>query len=176
MLQAIRDLGYRPSEVARSLSSRRTYTVGVIVYDLLNPGLAAIVNSVQVGLAREGYRTIVACMAGQFAAGESCLSLIEDRRVDGIIITNPLPDADADAPGAAMLPELARTGTICYHPSSRRVSRAKFDNLAGGEQAMTHLLSLGHRRIGVLVGPERWGIVDERLTGVHVARDQRGLP
>jgi len=173
---AIRELGYRPSEVARSLSSQKTYTVGVIVYDLLNPGLAEIVNSVQVELAREGYRTIVACMAGQVAAGETCLSLIEDRRVDGIIITNPLPDSDVAAPGGALSPELARTGTNCYHPSTRRVSRAKFDNLVGGQVAAAHLLGLGHHHIGVLVGPERWGNVDERLAGVRIAREQCSLP
>ena len=176
VVSAIRELGYRPSEVARSLSSQRTFTVGVIVYDLLNPGLAEIVNSVQVELAREGYRTIVACMAGQVTAGETCLSLIEDRRVDGIIITNPLPDADVAAPGGALSPELARTGTNCYHPASGRVSRARFDNLLGGQLAASHLLESGHDRIGIMVGPERWGNVDERLAGVRIAREQHGLP
>lgn len=174
IVAAIDELGYRPSEIARSLSSRRTYTVGIIVYDLLNPGMAETVNYAQVRLAQDGYRTILACMSGRMEMGDACLSLLDDRRVDGIIITNPT-NADTHAPGARLLPELARNGANCYHPATQRVSRVTFEEFRGGFQAADHLLTLGHRRIGVLVGPRNWGLVGPRLEGVMAAIQQRGL-
>lgn len=174
IVAAIDELGYRPSEIARSLSSRRTHTVGIIVYDLLNPGMAETVNYAQVRLAQEGYRTILACMSGRMELGETCLSLLDDRRVDGIIITNPM-NADPHAPGARVLPELARNGANCYHPATRRVSRVTFEEFRGGFQAADHLLDLGHREIGVLVGPRNWGLVGPRLEGVTAAIERRGF-
>lgn len=158
--RAIDELGYRPSEIARSLSFQRTRTIGFVVYDILNPGMAECVYAAQVELAKRDYQLILTCMAGQIEAGQACLRLLEDRRVDGII-TGSLPRTEAfDANG---LPRPVLDGVFCYHPATGRVSTVSFDEGDGARQVASHLSELGHRRIGVVTGPNWWGCIQERL-------------
>lgn len=170
---AIDDLGYRPSEVARSLSFQRTRTIGVIVYDILNPGMAECVYAAQEELARRDYRVLLTCMGGHMETGRACLSTLEDRRVDAVI-TAALLDQLGSASGRP-LPFLQKDGAQCYDPLTGRVSLVKFDEVSGGYQAASHLLALGHRRIGVIAGPSYWGAVEERLDGYGRAFADLGL-
>lgn len=168
VLSAIEDLGYRPSEVARSLSNRRTHTIGMIVYDILNPGMAKSVYSAQVELAQRGYQLILTCMGGQMEAGRECFTLLEDRRVDGII-TNALLDVGGRNHHRP-LPEFGdQDGAHCYDPATGRVSRVKFDEVGGGAQVARHLLDLGHQRIGIICGPQWWGAMEDRIEGYRAA-------
>ena len=174
VLAAIQQLDYHPSEVARSLTSQQTHTIGLIVYDIRNPGIAESVFSSQVELARRGYRVILASMGGQLEAGADCLSLLEDRRVDGVI-TNALIDPTNASECPPNLPNLDKDGAHCYDPRTGRTSLVKFDEIHGGEQAGRHLLDLGHRRIGIVRGPSWWGAVDDRLHGYERALVDHGL-
>lgn len=169
---AIQALGYRPSEVARSLTSQRTHTIGMMVYDILNPGMAESVFSAQTALARHGYRVILACMGRQAEVGRDALSLFDDRRVDGIITGAVIETA---TPASKRLPDFTGNGTYCYEPLTGRVSRVKFDEASGGEQAAEHLLAQGHRRFGIVTGPRWWGSVEERLHGYRGVMAKRGI-
>lgn len=145
VLSAIEKLGYRPSEVARSLSCQRTHTVGMIVYDILNPDMAKSVFSTQVELAQRGFQLILTCMSGHVEAGRECFTLLEDRRVDGVI-TNALLDMGGRSHHRP-LPDFGDQGsTHSYDPATGRVLRVKFDEVGGGAQDARHLLGLGHEK------------------------------
>jgi len=171
--RAIDELGYRPSEIARSLSFQRTRTIGIAVYDILNMGMAEYVYAAQVELAKRDYQVILTCMAGQIEAGQACLRLLEDRRVDGIITDFFPRTGDLDAAGRSR-PPLA--GIFCYHPATGRVSSVRFDGRGGGRQVAGHLLELGHRRIGVVTGPSWWGSIKERLAAFHETLGAHDVP
>lgn len=173
VLTAIDDLGYRPNEVARSLSFQRTRTIGMIVYDILNPGMAECVYTAQEELACRDYQVILTCMGGHMETGRACLSMLEDRRVDAVITAALLDQTGSD--GGRPLPFIQKDGVQCYDPLNGRVSLVKFDEVAGGYQAASHLLALGHRRIGIVAGPSYWGAVEERIEGYGRAFPDRGL-
>ncbi|MGH2458425.1 MAG: LacI family DNA-binding transcriptional regulator, partial [Chloroflexota bacterium] len=173
VLTAIDDLGYRPNEVARSLSFQRTRTIGMIVYDILNPGMAECVYTAQEELARRDYRVILTCMGGHLETGRACLSMLEDWRVDAVITAALLDQTGSD--GGRPLPFIPKDGVQCYDPLNGRVSLVKFDEVAGGYQAASHLLALGHRQIGIVAGPSYWGAVEERIDGYARAFADRGL-
>ncbi len=173
VLATIDELHYRPSEVARSLSFQRTRTIGMIVYDLLNPGMAECVYAAQEELARRDYRVLLTCMGGHMETGRACLRMLEDRRVDAVI-TAPL-FYENDAADEQARPFLRKDGVQCYDPLTERVSLVKFDEISGGFQAASHLLALGHRRIGIVSGPSYWGAVEERIDGYRRAFADAGL-
>lgn len=175
VLHAIETLGYRPSEIARSLSSQRSLTIGMVVYDILNPGLAEIVYSAQVELAKNGYQMILACMGGQMDAAQTCLSLLEDRRVDGIIVTAPIQVTDDNQLGTRHSALFGVTGTNCYDPLTGKLSRVIFDNVSGGRQVANHLIRLGHRQFGIVVGPLTWDLSEERIDGFRQEMAAHGI-
>ena len=85
VLQAIADLGYRPSSVARSLTTKRTQTVGVLLSSVSNPFFAEVLCGIEDTLMPEGY-SIVICNTGEtFEREAHHLDVLLRQRVDGII-------------------------------------------------------------------------------------------
>jgi LacI family transcriptional regulator len=163
---AARDLGYRPSAVARSLKMRTTRTLGLIITDIENPFFPQLVRAVEDAALADGYALIL-CNATNDPERESFyLDLLVERRMDGVIIASstlgdrhlgwlrdpPLPVVLVNTPGRGVsLPSVAS------------------DNRAGGRLAGAHLLDLGHRRLGVLTTFRRYSDAAPRLSGVRTA-------
>src|SRR2546429_4289404 len=86
-----RRLRYRPNLHARSLRSKRTHTVGVVVFDLTDPYCTQIWRGIQNHLRPIGLFPIVADLQNDRSQFQPCLDMLMDRRVDGIIaIAHPL--------------------------------------------------------------------------------------
>jgi len=148
--QAIEDLSFWPSPAARSLKSGITYAIGVVVPDIANPFFAAVVKGVE-GVSREGPYNIFLCDTDESTEREQRVLADLIRRVDGIILApateqdeTPLQLREAGVPTVFVDREL--------HPPATFDS-VLVDNAGGARQAAEHLMSLGHRRIGVISGP-----------------------
>jgi LacI family transcriptional regulator len=172
VLDAARELGYRPSGVARSLKLRTTRTLGLIITDIENPFFPQLVRSVE-DVAREHGFAVLLCNAADDPDREaSYLDLLVDRRVDGVVIAVSGLGARhrewlAEPPLPVVLVNTVAPGLP--HPSITS------DNLDGGRQAAAHLLDLGHRRIGVLTaGPGNDNALP-RVAGVRRAFEEHGL-
>ena len=86
VLEAARDLGYRPSEVARSLKRRSTQTLGLIITDIENPYFPQLVRAVEDAARAAGYSVLLCNAADDPEREASYLDLLVDRRVDGLIV------------------------------------------------------------------------------------------
>lgn len=173
VLAAARELGYRPSGVARSLKLRATHTLGLIVTDIENPFFPELVRAVEDAARDHGY-AILLCNAADDPERESAyLELLVDRRVDGVIIA-------ASSLGIRHREWLAEPPlpVILVNSTARALGLPSItsDNLAGGRIAAEHLLELGHRRIGYLKAPPRNVDAPRRLQGVAHALDRAGAP
>src|SRR5260370_33083463 len=73
IIRCAQELGYRPNLVARSLSMRRTHTIGLVVYDITNPFYAEVAHAVEQTAQRAGYRVIFANTTGDVALGAQLL-------------------------------------------------------------------------------------------------------
>jgi LacI family transcriptional regulator len=169
---AARELGYRPSRVARSLRQRATRTIGLIVTDIENPFFPQLVRAVEDAARELGY-AILLCNADDDPERESgYLDLLVDRWVDGIVIAASSLGARhrdwlADAPLPIILVNSAEQGL--------GLSTIASDNRAGGGLAAEHLLALGHSRFGILSAPPRNVDGPSRLAGTRGAITAAGI-
>ena len=147
---AIKDLNYRPNQLARGLRSGRHSCVGVIVPDITNPLFAALVDGVESVFAADNIRVLLA-NSKEDPVREAALVADLVSRTDGLIL---IPPIETDP----VLHQLARSGVpvVLVDRVLSTGPEADFvvvDNRLGAQLAAEHLLSLGHIEIAVISGP-----------------------
>jgi LacI family transcriptional regulator len=147
---AAKALAYRPNSIARGLKTNRTMTVGIVVPDLSNPVFAPMVRGAAEVLTQAGYSSVIADTDNDAAKEVEAFDMLRSRQVDGLLVASARRDDDA-------VRALAEGGvpTVLLN---RRTDRSTLpcvtgDDVSGMEQAVRHLRSLGHERIGYLSGP-----------------------
>ncbi len=146
--EAIERLGYRHNGLARSLRTRRSYAMGLIIPDVCNPYYPQLARGVQDAADAAGY-SVFLCNSDRRPENEvRLLTALEERRVDGVIL-------DAGGPHELLLAALHRAAVPVVLVGSR-VDDPAFDMVTvaphGGYDAVRYLLALGHRRIGLIAG------------------------
>lgn len=146
---AIKELDYRPSVAARALRGS-SFTIGVEVPTLANSFFNRIVSGASAALEGGPYQLIVAPAQSDSGEGVRAIEALADRQVDGLIAVSPMVEPE-------WLERLARHTPIVMlgrHDASVGYDTVTNDDVAGTDQVMDHLLSLGHRRIAHLTVSE----------------------
>ena len=173
VLAAVDKLAYRPDLLAQSLRRKETRLIGFVVGDISNPLFAEIVKGAETALRDAGYSMLLTNSEGDPERDVAGVRLFEQRRTDGLILSLVTEDHSetlehlerADVPIVLIDREL---------PGSILASRVLSDHRAGMGAAVRHLLDLGHRRIGLVVGqPVR--PTTERRRAIADAFAERGL-
>ncbi len=171
VLEVVAELGYVPHSGARSLSTRRTSSVGVILPDLYGEFFSELIRGIDQGAKASGYHVLVSGSHSDPAEVEVLLRALHGR-VDGLIVMGPTRSTGAIRipPGvpAVFLGDLPAQGGV-DHPSLR------IDNAGGAGAVAEHLLDLGHRRIGFVSGPAENSDAEARLEGFRAALAARGV-
>jgi DNA-binding LacI/PurR family transcriptional regulator len=170
--EAVAELDYRPSSVARSLRTRRTRTLGLIVTDIRNPFFPEMVQAADEAARGRGYSILLGSAAYDEGRAMDALNLMVDSRVDGLIVaTSQLSDASwawlADSP----VPVVVANAEPREPPLTVVVS----DNRGGARLATEHLLGLGHRRIAWVRGLASFTADEPRVAGFREACRAAGL-
>jgi LacI family transcriptional regulator len=150
---AARELGYEANELARSMSTGETRTIGVVLADIANPFFAGVLRGVTDVCAAEGFDTIVVNTDENVERERAAVRLLVTKQVDGIVIS--------PAGGAAADPrhlEAARERGVPVVQLDRTLSRfdgpaVVLDNRGAAYTATVELLRAGHRRIALAWGP-----------------------
>ena len=169
--QRTRDLVLQAVE-RRAVASQRTRTVYVRCPYVLTDYFGLLVSSVAEGLKLHGLRLVLD--AGESGQGSSVLrSLPETGDVDAAILILPPEDGEELlALSRAGFPFVVLDPRVSPLPDIASVSAAHF---AGARAVADHLISLGHRDIAVIAGPEEWLAGDARLAGHRAALAQAGV-
>jgi LacI family transcriptional regulator len=173
VLARVEELGYRPNAVARSLSLRRTHTLGVIIPDLMHSFFVEIVAALEAFVSARGYGLLL-CSSGEDPRKEqSELEMLRARRVDGIVL------ASASASNTELLRQLTALGTALVmidrdEHARLPCHRVLTDDELVGRLATSHLIEQGRRAVGHLSGPP---VVHARRreTGYRAALSEHGL-
>lgn len=151
VLEAAAELGYQPNAVARSLRTRRSHTVGVLIPDLNNPLFPPIVRGLEDRLDADGYVALIGNTDGDDDRERKVFEQMRARHVDGYVLAtahlrNPLLDEAVRAGVPVVL--MNRIAEDYSFPS------VTVDNERGVRMAISHLTSLGHSKIACIAGPQ----------------------
>lgn len=166
VIAVAKKLGYRPSLLARSLRLQRTFTLGMLVANITNPLFPGMIKGVDdTGHAR-GYNLVLCNTEDNPEREATYLRVLEQWHVDGLLIASSFT---SDTTLAALRRE--RFPFVLVNRGTRSTENLSVqpDNRQGMAQAVEHLFGLGHRRIGLLAGPQSTTTGQERLEGGRAA-------
>jgi LacI family transcriptional regulator len=165
-------MGYRPNALARSLVTRSSGLVGLMLHNLVNASFQKAAQVIQSRLADSGYQLLL-CVTGDSPTQEAAfLSTLFDHRVEGLLIlptgeNNELVERFVGA-GMAVVGLIRRQAEAPY-------DSVLLDDVTGAYDGTRYLLQLGHRRIGVMVGRLETNSGRERLEGYRRALREFGI-
>jgi DNA-binding LacI/PurR family transcriptional regulator len=165
--------GYRASAVARSLVTRRTQAIGVVVTSIADPFNGDVVDGIEEVANERSYSVILATSQADPDRELAVVRACQERRVDGILVAS----SRVGALYVPLLSELEVPIVLLNNQGQGDFAYSvRIDNIHGMRLATEHLLALGHRRIAY-VG-DRFGLYsdEERFAGYREALDARGIP
>ncbi|WP_458526793.1 LacI family DNA-binding transcriptional regulator [Onishia taeanensis] len=171
--RAIAALDYRPNTVARTLQSRRSRTIGMIVTSADNPFFSALIRGVEDHCFACGY-SLVLCNADDVDAKQAAyLETLLERRIDGLIVmTSRNGPAFLEALNRQALPTVMLDAAATPRPD---IAVVNDDSRLGARLAIEHLLAQGLEDIALLTGPADHPRSQERLAGARGALEAAGL-
>jgi len=164
--------GYSPHALARSLVTRRTQTVGIVVTTIADPFVSEIVRGIEeTGQTRQ--YSIILCESNAEPERElAAVRALREKRVDGIVVT-------ASRVGDLYMPRLEDFGVPIVLVNNQQTGKYVYsigtDDQRGGEIATEHLLSLGHERIAYIASPNNVRSSQARMDGYARALGAHGI-
>lgn len=163
---AMRTLNYQPSALARSLRRQETLTIGVLVPQLDHPFFSALAFAIERALFESGYRTLICSAEEDREKERAYVDMLIQQRVDGVIF---VPTGQSTENLRRMVERTMPVVLVDRNLEVPHVDRILSSNYDGAYQAMSYLLELGHRNIGIIGGPTYSESMMMRIQGVKDA-------
>ncbi|MCL2594056.1 MAG: LacI family transcriptional regulator [Promicromonosporaceae bacterium] len=170
--EAAATLGYRLNAQGRSLRKGYADTIGVLVSDIRNPFFAEIAHNAEQCALGKGFATLLCNANESIAQQDLYLDLLYSQRVAGIIVA---PQGDGGGTLRSLLTQDVPVVFVDRTIDGADVPSVTSDNQAGIAEAIGHLAELGHRRVGVVAGPQATSTGRERLVACREAISKHGL-
>jgi LacI family transcriptional regulator len=165
------EMRYIPNDAARSLSMRRTGTLGVLLPDLYGEFFSEVIRGLDQAAQRARFHLLLSSSHNNRHDIEAALQAMRGR-VDGLVVMSPHIDV---AVLAANLPESLPAVMLNTAQSSSEFDTLSVDNFGGARAMVAHLAGHGHRRIAMVRGPEPNHDARERLRGYRAALADAGI-
>ena len=171
---AVKALHFVPNEFARSLKTRQSRTIGVLIPELSNAFITSIITTMEDILRKQDYAVIVCDCRTDPVLEKEAVSFLTHKRVDGLI------NMPTDQSGTHLAPALEQGIPIVLvdrmtRPLSGRVSAVVVDNVDAAEKGTLHLLEAGHTDIGIILGNQGIYTTECRREGYVAAMTQHGV-
>ena len=173
--QAIEKLGYRPSSVARSLTSKRTHTTAILVSDVGNPFYADVIHGVEDEAFKGNYDVFLCNTNYDLDRGLAFIRSLIDKRVDGVLIMS-------SSMSDSWLTELSRNNVPAVvldwevKAAGADVSTIGVDYSVGIQAAVDYLIELGHQHFVHVSGPLNLQTARDRRDAFWSALAKHGIP
>jgi LacI family transcriptional regulator len=167
--EAVRDLAYTPSLLARRLRTGASELIAIVVADLSNPFYARVVCAAEAAVAAWGFSLVVFNSDEKPEAEKRIRSRVRALSCDGLILVPvSAPSRDADS---------QRIPTVLFGRTHEGdgLDAVTIDNFAASCQATNYLIDLGHKRIGAITGPRRLSTGLARIEGMQAAMSAKGM-
>ena len=172
VLEAAKDLGYVPNQIARSLRTRQTNMIGLLIGDVENSFYSVIAKHVESVAKDAGYHVVLCNSDDDPEIERDYLKLLEAMHVDALVVTPTTRNRRS-------LVDLLGKGLVIVQVDRRvdglRADAILVDNEAGAMSAVMHLIDAGHDRIGILAGDVDVPTASQRLEGYRRALREHGI-
>lgn len=172
VLEAARDLGYVPNQIARSLRTKQTRMVGLLIGDVENSFYSVIARNVESVTKDAGYHVVLCNSDDDPKIEREYLQLLEGMHVDALIVT-------PTSKNRRHLARFIQEGIVVVQVDRRieglQADAVLVDNETGAASAVSHLVDAGHTRIGILTGELEVSTASQRLAGYERAMKGHGI-
>lgn len=168
--QAVRELRYKPDTIARSMRTRSSGVIGLLVSDLANPLYARIITAAESAFQAAGYSLLVASTHNELKREASLIDIFRGHRVDALIL------GPCEKESAERIERLSEDLPLVAldRDFNARSAGVVVDHHSGAFQATQYMLNLGHRRIALLTPASELRTGKERIAGFRKAFEDRG--
>lgn len=170
--QVAKELGYRPSFIARSLITRKSNLIGVVVPGLMNPFFSALLDELSKQLTQIGYRILLFSMLQDDDTDPLMEEILRHRVEVLVLVSSSLSSRFAQECQQTGLPVLL----LNRNNDSDSVSSVTSDNLMAGAEIADFLIAGGHRQMAFIAGRESSSTSRDRETGFVNRLKERGQP
>ncbi len=176
ILKLIKELDFQPNASAQGLAAKRSNNIGVIIphtgsYSMSSAYWPTLLTAITEKAASRDYNVLLSTTRSEEDIDSAYKSILKGRRIDGIII-------GAEQFGDKQLAELLlKDFPFVMVGKSLNISHyyVDVDNVGGARRMTEHLISMGHKKIALLAGPESFPSVEERVKGFKLAMEEAGL-
>ena len=167
--EAVEKVHYRPNMMARNFRAARSHSIVVLVPNLANLHFATVIRSLEEEAHKNGYSVLLGDTGGSEERDQEYMNLVETRQADGAI------QLLAHAKGAPPPPDHIAIVNACGAEDTPYAC-VRIDNAEASKTVVDYLISLGHRRIGVISGLKSNPHSIDRLKGYTQALSNAGIP
>jgi LacI family repressor for deo operon, udp, cdd, tsx, nupC, and nupG len=169
---AAQEADYKPNMMAVNFRSRKSHAIMVLVPDVSNVFFSKVISGIQAAAKAHGYNIILGNTMGDEGLEQELANMLQTNQADGIIQLSarfPLPKTDLH--GDSSLPIV----NCCECVDDASMPTVSLDNQGAGTAVTKHLLELGHKRIGAILGPSDSPLTSARLNGYRSALNGNGI-
>lgn len=170
---AIRQLGYVPNTLARSLRSRRTCTLALVLTDITNPFWTTVARGAEDAASKAGFSMMLGNTDESEEKQARYLQALLEKQIDGILF---VPVGNTPAVIRMLKRQNVPVVVLDRRITGGKVDVVRCDSEGGAYKITKFLLSLGHRRIAVLSGPQSISTAEDRVQGYRRALAEQGVP
>jgi LacI family transcriptional regulator len=171
--EAVNELGFVPNRLASGLRSKRTNTLALVVTDITNPFFTLMARGVEDIASQAGY-TVIFCNTDESVSKEKMyLQMLLEKRVDGLLL---VPAQNGNEPISLFNKHETPIVILDRRVPDLKADVVRCDSEGGAYELTRLLLSLGHREIAILNGPQGVSTADDRLIGYRRALVEAGVP
>lgn len=170
VLAAIDELGYEPSGIARNMRNQSKRTIGLVIADIQNPFFTDMVRAIEESAFGHKYTVLLGSSSNQVKREQLYLNLFAQERIAGVVVV-PLDSDPKHFKFKRKFPIVFLDRMV----PGVEADAVLLDNRRGAAMGVEHLLSMGHRRIGLVAAPAAQGAVDERQEGYVEALVRAGI-
>ena len=168
--EAIKQLGYRPNAIARSMARGQTRTLACVSPNLTDYTFASVIEGAEVEARQHEYFMLSSSATDPQAFQELVNELVGHRRVDGLIVINPYADDRF-----LHLPENFPVVFVGARSHEKEICSVSLDDEKVAYEATRHLISLGHTNIALVTGPMEEDCSQDRAEGYRCALQEAGI-
>lgn len=176
--EVAKELDYRPNQTARSLATKKTNTIGIIIPDISNAFFSESVRHIQIELNKYNYDVFLCNSDEKYENDIKYIKLLLSRNVDGIIMT--VSSESMEEGNRKQLQKLLNNSNIPHVLFDRYYegtdARVYVDNFNSGYEVVKYLIENGHKNIGLITGPLNLNSSNDRYNGALKALEEASIP